>query len=87
MASPAQIANDLAARAAFLHGRDRAAEALCRDAARVIRAYLSGPPPDGRTVAGVLGRLYGTNRGGADHLASLARAAAAIRTLRAEGRS
>lgn len=57
MASPAQIANDLAAQATFWTRRDGDVARVCRDAARLIRAMLAGQPVDGRTYAGVQARL------------------------------
>lgn len=56
-ASPAQVANDLAAQAAYFRGRDGEVEATCRDAARLIRHFLNSEPIDGRTLRGVLTRL------------------------------
>jgi hypothetical protein len=53
MATPAQIANDMAAHAAFWAKRDVDIERLCRDLARVIRAYLAGEAVDGRTYYGI----------------------------------
>ena len=87
MATPAQVANDMVARAAFWRGRDKAIEGMCFDAARVIRLYLIGTVPDGRTVTGVLTRIYGLDRPGApDIVAALNRAAATITQLRKEAR-
>lgn len=57
MASPAQIANDMAAHAAYWTKRDRDIERACRDAAWVIRAFLTGDRVDGRTYWGVDRRL------------------------------
>lgn len=57
MASHGQIANDMAAWASFFAKRDKKIAATCRDAARVIRAYLAGESVDGRTVTGVITRL------------------------------
>lgn len=89
MASPAQVANDMDTRATFLAKRDTEVATACRDAARVIRGYLDGQPPDGRTVAEVLTRLYGADefwivRETADTRFAIARAAATIRDLRKE---
>ncbi|MET4128387.1 hypothetical protein [Roseovarius sp. MBR-6] len=53
MATPAQIANDMAAHAACWAKRDRNIGHLCRDLARVIRAYLAGEAVDGRTYYGI----------------------------------
>ena len=92
MASPAQIANDMEARARFWSKRDKDVAFACRDAARVIRGYVFGPAPDGRTVTGVLTRLhrllYERFRalGSADQEMALQRAADAIAELRNEAR-
>lgn len=91
MASPAQVANDMEARARFWRGRDKRIADACTLAARVIRAFLDGPHPDGRTVTGVLTRLYGLDdaclaRENADLSVSLSRAASTLRALRQEAR-
>lgn len=87
MASPAEIANDLAAQAAFWDRRDRDVAAVCRDAARLIRAMLAGQPVDGRTYAGVQARLLSNGaRYGRSHETigrSLSRASASLTELRA----
>lgn len=57
MASPAEIANDMAAQAAYWVRRDKKVGRACLDAARVIRAFLSGEQVDGRTYYGLHGRL------------------------------
>lgn len=61
MATPAQVANDMDAHAAYWakrgHRTDRHIERACRDAARVIRAHLDGEPVDGRTWGGLHRRL------------------------------
>ena len=57
MATPAQVANDMAAYADFWLKRDKNLHADCRDAARLIRAFLNGQPVDGRTYGGVHRRL------------------------------
>lgn len=57
MASPAEIANDMAAQATYWHRRDGKIEAACRDAARNIRAFLSNDQVDGRTYYGLHRRL------------------------------
>ncbi|MBN7785148.1 hypothetical protein JYP51_09470 [Ponticoccus gilvus] len=62
MATPAQVANDMAAHAAYWEKRDRRIERLCRDAARVIRLYLSGERVDRRTWAGLHMRLLSCAR-------------------------
>jgi len=89
MASPAQVANDLDIRAKFWRGRDGGIEGTCRTGARVIRCYLDEVPPDGRTTAGVLTRLYRLVDtypvlSNPDLKASLARAAQTISDLRME---
>ena len=93
MASPAQIANDMDARARFWSNRDKDVAFACRDAAHVIRAYLFGPVPDGRTVTGVLTRLHRLlderfqGLGAADQKKALHRAVDAINALRKEARA
>ncbi|WP_323036239.1 hypothetical protein [Pararhodobacter sp.] len=86
MASPAQVANDMQLRATFWTKHDKDVAHACQDAAHVIRAYLDGPAPDGRTVGGVLTRLYRLEGGAYNpELAnSLARAAGTITALRKE---
>jgi len=86
MATPAQIANDMAFRAPFWRGRDKAIEGMCADAARVIRTYLAGGRPDGRTVSGLLTRLYGAGKQDTDIAHALSRAADTIQQLRREAR-
>lgn len=56
-ATPAQIANDLAAQAAFFDRRDDRVAKACRDAARMIRQHLAGEAIDGRTWGGLHTRL------------------------------
>ena len=56
-ASPAEIANDLEAQAAFFRKRDEDIALLCRDCARLIREMLAGERIDGRTYGGVHRRL------------------------------
>lgn len=89
MASPAQVANDLAARAAFWRGRDRDISDACTIGARVIRAYLTGPHPAGHTTASALTRLCLINdvptvRESSDLRAAITRARTTIRALRNE---
>jgi hypothetical protein len=60
--TPAEIANDMSAHAAYWRGRDRKAEALCRDAAVLIRSMLAGRHVDGRTYHGVWRRLLDSER-------------------------
>ncbi len=57
MASPAEIANDMAAQAAFWQKRDKHVHRACDDAARMIRAYMVGERVDGRTYGGLHKRL------------------------------
>jgi len=66
MATPAQIANDMAAHAEYWAKRDKNIERACRDAARVIRAFLAGEQVDGRTFGGVQKRLMDRARGQGD---------------------
>ncbi|PID95869.1 MAG: hypothetical protein CSA85_00155 [Alphaproteobacteria bacterium] len=57
MASAAEVANDMAAHAAYWDKRDKNIARACRDAAHQIRGMLSGEHPDGRTYSGLFGRL------------------------------
>ena len=59
MATPAEIANDMAVQARYWQGRDESfgVALACRDAARIIRAYLAGERVDGRTYGGLQRRL------------------------------
>lgn len=89
--SPAQIANDMQARAAIWGKRNKRVAGACQDAAQVIRAYLFGPPPDGRTVQGLLTRLFSIDGeffglGSADIKNALQRARDAIIQLRREAK-
>lgn len=88
MATPAQIANDMAARALLLRGRESAIADVCRDAARLIRQFLAGEAVDGRTVAGVIRRLnsFRDHRLRSDVANALSRALDAIETLQQEAR-
>jgi hypothetical protein len=56
-ATPAQIANDMAAHATYWAKRDRHIERACSDAARQIRALLAGERVDGRSWGGLHRRL------------------------------
>lgn len=56
-ATPAQVANDLAAQGRFWDRRDDHVARACRDCARLIRARLAGEQIDGRTYFGLLRRL------------------------------
>lgn len=62
MATPAQVANDMAAHAVYWDKRDRVLERLCRDAACVIRVMLAGKSVDGRTYGGLHRRLLARAR-------------------------
>lgn len=90
MATPAQIANDMAAHAAFWAKRDCHIERLCRDAARVIRAFLAGGQVDGRTYYGVQKRLLDRARPPGDYATAIGgypdfdRARICMERLRAE---
>ena len=53
MATPAQVANDMAAQADYWRGRDGEIEKVCRDAARVIRALVDKSTVDERTLYGL----------------------------------
>lgn len=57
MATPGQVANDMAAHAAFWAKRDRGVERACRDAERAIRTLIEGRRLDGRTYYGLDRRL------------------------------
>ncbi|WP_386173157.1 hypothetical protein [Sulfitobacter sp. R86518] len=57
MATPAEIANDMAAHADYWQKRDRKTFEACNDAARVIRMFLAGQHVDGRTYYGLHRRL------------------------------
>lgn len=57
MASPAEIANDMAAHARYWDGRNNDIARACRDAAREIRNALNGIECDGRTWGGLHRRL------------------------------
>ena len=56
-ATPAQIANDMAAHGAYWEKRDSKISRTCRQAAAVIRLLLNGEHLDGRTWAGLHRRL------------------------------
>lgn len=56
-ATPAQVANDLDAQAAFFAKREADLAAACRDCARAIRAMLNDGKIDGRTYGGVQQRM------------------------------
>jgi hypothetical protein len=57
MATPAQVANDLAAQAAWWGGRDEDLARTCRDTCRLIRALDAGEHVQGRSYQGVHARL------------------------------
>ncbi len=87
-ATPAQVANDLAAQAKYWDRRDDAVSRACRDCARVIRSLLAGNPVDGCTYHGLYGRLLNleiTWRGRNDALEnSLTRGRLTLEALRRE---
>lgn len=56
-ATPAQVANDLDAQAAFFDKREADLAQACRDCARAIRAMLNDGKIDGRTYTGVHTRM------------------------------
>lgn len=87
MASPAQIANDMDARARFWRGRDADTCRACQDAARMIRQDLAGQRIDGRAMAGILTRLsrltrYWILQGNVDTSRSLERAASLLQDIK-----
>ncbi|MFT6444506.1 MAG: hypothetical protein ACJA1J_000743 [Sulfitobacter pontiacus] len=57
MATPAEIANDMAAHADYWQKRERKTFEACNDAALVIRMFLAGQHVDGRTYYGLHRRL------------------------------
>lgn len=57
MATPAQVANDMAAQAAYWTGRDREVARTCLEAAQVIRDLLEKKQVDVVTLHGLAGRL------------------------------
>lgn len=89
-ATPAEVANDLAAQARFFVKRDDDIAKLCRDSARLIRSILVFELVDEQSFADVVTRLekYGRTppRGvfGASQIAKLLRRALeTLQTLRA----
>lgn len=56
-ASPAQVANDMAAQAKYWSGRDMNIELACEAAHRVIRAFVEGKQPHGNAIRAALDRL------------------------------
>lgn len=56
-ATPAQIANDMAAHAIYWDKRDRQIAKVCSDAAAQIRALQAGEHVDGRSWGGLHRRL------------------------------
>lgn len=56
-ATPAQVANDLDAQAAFFAKREADLAQACRDSARAIRVMLTEGKIDGRTYGGVHQRM------------------------------
>ncbi len=64
MVSAAEVANDMAAHAAYWEKRNKVVAKACRDAAHLIRGMLNGQYPDGLTYGGIWGRLLNLeNRG------------------------
>ena len=57
-ATPAQVANDLDAQAAFFAKREADLAAACRDCARAIRAMLNDGKIDGRTYGSIHQRMW-----------------------------
>lgn len=57
MATPAQVANDMAAHARYWAGRDKVIASTCTVAAQVIFRFVEGGSVDGRTYAGIHRRL------------------------------
>lgn len=57
MATPAQIANDMTAQAAFWHRRDDAISDCCRECAHLIRMHLDEKQVDGRTCQGLVMKM------------------------------
>lgn len=92
-ATPAQVANDMAARATYWRGRDTRLENVCHDAALVIRRFLAGERVHGSTYRGLHGRLLryeGTLARWSDHSGSgeaLSRARLTLETLWREARA
>ena len=90
-ATPAQVANDMAAQAKYWSGRDMEIETACILAAKVIRDFLSEAPPAHYNVRGALDRLQiliGKPRyfaGNEMIFNSIIRAEATIRALRDGG--
>lgn len=60
-ATPAQVANDLAAQTRYYDRRDDDLARACRDCARLIRAFIAGEKVDGRTYTGVHTRMLTMN--------------------------
>lgn len=63
-ATPAEVANDLAAQAKFFVKRDDAIARLCADAASLIRSMIEDKPYDEVLYATVLARIAAA---GCDH--------------------
>ena len=62
MATPAEIANDMAAHADYWYRRDKKTYALCRDACSLIRSMIDREEVDGRKYHGVWRRLLSNER-------------------------
>lgn len=56
-ATPAQVANDLEAQAAYFGRRDEPTATACRDCAQVIRALVTGQQVDAQTFGGLHRRM------------------------------
>lgn len=91
MATPAQVANDLAAQAGYWAGRNDDLSRDLRQAAHMVRQFLSGAPVDGRTYRGLQTRLSNRLSSGAGVFPqaqpSLRRGIETLRLLRAEALS
>lgn len=90
-ATPAEVANDLAAQARFFVKCDDGLARLCKDGARLIRAMLAKERLDSRIYSDVVSRLatYIALHGGMPEretqiTKSLRRAIETLQTLRAE---
>ena len=61
-ATPAQVANDLAAQALWWGKRDADIARACDDGARLIRRLMAGESVDGRTLHGIKARMENLER-------------------------
>lgn len=57
MASPAQVANDMAVRADYWRGRSADVQKACHNSATMIRNFLNGDPVSGQAYCGLERRL------------------------------